>query len=267
MVAQQNNTLPNFDIAIVNYKTLELTKICLDLLKQHFDSGKLDPKRVRVFVVDNDSQDASLDYLRSQGWINLIERHVTEPEEGFAAHGKALDIILGKTAAPYLFLMHTDTFIYDPSIFERMLHFCMVDQNVGAVGCLHQLDRGRFRLAWRYVSRFFKHHYRRLMRALGLPARDPKPYREDYIKSFFALWNVQWMKQHQLTFFMQNRIPGYALQDIMPAKGCRIKIVSPSWLFKYLDHVEAGTVAIRASYDEMNRRIKRKKSILQKFEA
>ena len=38
-------------------------------------------------------------------------------------------------------------------------------------------------------------------------------------------------------------------------------------LFKFLDHVEAGTVGLRAGYTDLNRRVKRKKSILKKFEA
>jgi len=46
-------TQPKFSIAMVNYKTLELTKIALELLKKHFDSGELDSDRIDVWVVDN----------------------------------------------------------------------------------------------------------------------------------------------------------------------------------------------------------------------
>jgi hypothetical protein len=37
------------------------------------------------------------------------------------------------------------------------------------------------------------------------------------------------------------------------------------WLFKFLDHVEAGTVGLVAGYDDMNRRVKRKMAILKKI--
>ena len=84
----------SFSIGLVNYKTPELTKICLTLLKQHFDNGFLDVKHVQVWVVDNNSQDDSSDYLRSLDWIHLIERIPEGKEEGFAAHGKALNMIL-----------------------------------------------------------------------------------------------------------------------------------------------------------------------------
>jgi len=38
-------------------------------------------------------------------------------EEGFAAHGNGLDLIFKAINTDYLFLMHTDTFIYDPTVF------------------------------------------------------------------------------------------------------------------------------------------------------
>ena len=104
------------------------------------------------------------------------------------------------------------------------------------------------------------------MLSLGLKARDPKPYKEQYLKSFFALWDVQWMQQNQLTFFMQNCIPGYALQDIALAAGKQLHTVSPIQLFQYLDHVEAGTVGLVAGYDDMNRRVKRKQDLLKKYQ-
>lgn len=258
------DTYPNFSIALVNYKTLELTKICLTLLKQHFDNGLLDAKRVKVWVVDNDSQDGSTDYLRSLDWIHLIERVPAGKEKGFVAHGRALDMILAKTQDDYLFLMHTDTFIYEPAIFKDFLRRCST-QTV-AVGCREQVNRGYFRTSWRLFSRFLKHYSRRAKRKIGIQARDPKAWREQYIKSFFALWNVKWMKQHGYTFFMGDRIPSYALQEMLLKQGKHISLVSPMKLFKYLDHIEAGTVGLLLEYDEMNRRVKRKMKILKKID-
>lgn len=62
-------TQPNFSLVLVNYKTPDITRMCLELLRQHVQA-----QRIPVWVVDNDSADASLDYLRSLDWINLIER-------------------------------------------------------------------------------------------------------------------------------------------------------------------------------------------------
>lgn len=256
---------PDFAIVLVNYKTLELTKISLSLLKQHMDAALI-PATTQIWVVDNNSQDLSTDYLRSLNWINLIERNVTAKEEGFAAHGHALDLVLSKIDCQYLFLMHTDTFIYQPKIFEKLLSELMNKPNAVAIGCLEQLDRGYLRSYWRLVSRFCKHYSRRAVRFFGINGREPKPYKEQYIKSFFALWDVRWMKENNLTFFMQNRIPGYALQDIALKTGRKILHISAMQLFSYLDHVEAGTVGLVAGYDDMNRRVKRKLALLKKYQ-
>ena len=263
--APKNAIAVDFAIAMVNYKTLALTKISLSLLKQHIDAGAI-PKNTEIWVVDNDSNDDSTDYLRSLDWIHLIERKSVGKEQGFAAHGHALDLILEQINCPYLFLMHTDTFIYRPDVFALLLTQMQTDAKNVVVGCLEQLNRGYLRSGWRIVSRFCKYHYRTQMLQLGFKARDPKPYKEQYVKSFFALWNVQWMKQNKLTFMMQDRIPGYALQDKALETAYKIKLISPMKLFNYLDHAEAGTVGLVAGYDDMNRRIKRKLELLKKYQ-
>ena len=257
--------MPRFSIAIVNYKTPDLTKHCLSLLKKHFDSGALDINKVSVWVVDNDSQDESAAFLRAQNWIHLIERKPVQGEQGFAAHGAALDLILEKIDTDYIFLMHTDTLVYEPEVFVWMFKQCLSNEKIVTVGCLDQLNRGYIRTAWRIFSRFIKHYARRVKLRLGLNSKEPKPYLEKYIKSFFALWDVKQMRNHGLKFYMNERIPGYELQDVFLSKGYKVKTISPMRLFKFLDHVEAGTVSIVSGYSDANRRSKRKKSILNQL--
>lgn len=266
MSSSEIKECPNFSIALVNYKTFDLTKICLTLLKKHIDVWNLELGKVDVWVVDNDSKDESTDYLRSLDWIKLIERKSVGKEVGFVAHGNGLDLILEQVKTDFLFVMHTDTFIHDPSVFKYFLSYCQQDPTIAAVGCVHQLNRGYIRTAWRTLNGFFKYYNRRIKLAIGLQAREPKPFIEPYVKSFFALWNIKLMKQSGLTFLMENRIPGYALQDTFKQRGFKIKKVSPMKLFKYLDHVEAGTVGIVTGYSEQNRRVKRKKKLLKQLE-
>ena len=257
------NDSPRFAIAIVHYKTLELTKICLELLKKHFDNGDLDANNVEVWVVDNGSKDASSIYLQSLDWIRLITREPVPNEEGFAAHGAGLNLIFAQTKVDYVFLMHTDTFVYSPQVFNYMLNKCT--DNVAAVGCLEQINRGFLRTTWRVASRFCKHYLRRTKLALGLNSKDPKPYREIYIKSFFALWNAKIMREKGYAFMMQQRIPGYELQDLFNAQGYDLVTIPASKLFKFLDHVEAGTVGLNKGYNDLNRRVKHKTQILKKL--
>ncbi|MFW0754804.1 glycosyltransferase family 2 protein [Pseudomonas sp. H11T01] len=241
----------NYSIVLVNYKSLELTKTCLELLREG-----LQETGVPVFVVDNYSDDASSEYLRTLNWINLIERKSTTPEAGSVAHGRALDMALDHVETEYLFLLHTDTFIYDPTVFTLMISQCTGPREVAAVGCLEQLNRGMARSGWRLVSRFFKHYTRRGLRALGLNARSPKPFREVHLKSFCTLWNARLIKKHGLHFQMDDRNPGYELQDRMAALNYKISFLSPQTMFRYLDHIQSGTVSAMGGYAGNHRRIK-----------
>ncbi|WP_338525122.1 glycosyltransferase [Pseudomonas batumici] len=241
----------NFSIVLVNYKTPELTRTCLELLQT-----ALHGTDAPVFVVDNDSNDASLDYLRSLDWINLIERKGHAPEAGNAAHGRALDLALAEVETEYLFLLHTDTFIHDPEVFRLMLQRCSAPREVVAVGCLEQLNRGVVRSTWRLASRFVQHYTRRGLRAMGLDARTPKPFREKHLKSFCALWNARLIKQHGLRFHMNGGNPGYELQDRMTELGYGVECIAPRQLFRYLDHIQSGTVAALGGYGRNHRRVK-----------
>ena len=255
----QPGPLQPFNVVLVNYKTAAITKICLELLRE-----SLQGMPATVWVVDNDSADESLDYLRTLDWIRLIERHSAEKEAGHVAHGRALDLVLEKIDSDYLFLMHTDTFIYDAAIFDLMLEACKSDPQIFAAGCLEQINRGALRTTWRLSSRFAKHYVRRLKVTLGLSSREPKHFREIYLKSFFALWNARILKEHNLHFLMNERVPGYEAQDQLLAQGYRVSYLSPRRIFKYLEHIQAGTVAAAGTYGKQHRRTKTYQTILSK---
>jgi phosphoglycolate phosphatase-like HAD superfamily hydrolase len=51
-------------IIVPNYKTYELTKVCLRLLRKNTDLNHAD-----VIVVDNNSNDESTKYLKNQHWM------------------------------------------------------------------------------------------------------------------------------------------------------------------------------------------------------
>lgn len=249
-----------FSIVIVNYKTPEITKICLDLLHQHLGNSN-----VPIWVVDNYSADESTEYLRTLDWFNLIERTTTALEAGHIAHGKALDTALERACTDYLFLLHTDTFIFDKNVFSMMLNKCLKNPKVVAIGCVEQLKRGTTRTLWRFSSRLFKHYFRCMKLSMGLKSRDPKPYRETHLKSFCTLWNCKLIKQHGLHFSMDERVPGYTLQDRMIELGYAVELLSPRKIFSYLDHIQSGTVAAAGGYETTHRRTKMYNSILKRL--
>lgn len=251
---------PAFSVVLVNYKTPEITRICLELLRE--PAQRLG---FPVWVVDNDSADASTEYLRSLDWIRLIERKPGAGEPGFMNHGLALDLVLERADTDYLFLLHTDTFIHDPVIFEQMLAVCARDAKVVGVGCLDQIYRGQFRIYWRIATRFLKHYARRLKLALGLKSRPPKPWMEQYVKSFCSLWNIRFIRQQGWTFAMDGMTPSYAIQDRARAAGYRIALIPARKMFRHLDHIEAGTVAAIGGYGDQHRRTRKYLALLDKY--
>ena len=97
---------------IPNYKTLKVTKLCLRLLRKYTD-----PKKISIIVIDNDSQDESLKYLKSLKYITLIERKKKQDDTPSLSHARALDLALEKVTTPYVLSMHTDTFVKHPDPF------------------------------------------------------------------------------------------------------------------------------------------------------
>src|SRR4030042_3034176 len=93
-------------ICIVNYKTPDFIRLCLRSIR------KFTKYPYEVLVIDNDSHDESLDYLKSLGWIRLIERRAKEGESvGGYAHGAGLDLGLENCNTEFFVSMHSDTFV------------------------------------------------------------------------------------------------------------------------------------------------------------
>lgn len=179
------------------------------------------------------------------------------------AHGNALDVALEKIDSDFLFVLHTDTMIYDPHIFEIMMARCLVDPKVVGVGCVDQVYRGTLRTLWRIITRFIKHQIRRLKLTIGMTSRPPKPWIELHLKSFCALWNIRIIKERGLSFCMADRNPGYEMQDRLVAQGYRIEHLSSKKMFGYLDHIQSGTVAENGAYHKGHRRVKAYQAIME----
>lgn len=256
------NHKPSLSIALVNYKTPEITKICLDLIKK-----SVDVKEVPVFVVDNNSNDASLAYLKSLDWIYLLERKSTTDETGHMAHGCGLDMALEQVTTDFLLLLHTDTLIYDSKIIDVMLGKINSNPQIAAVGCLEQSYRTALASTYTWMRRAIKYYYRRMKMVFGIKTRAPILYYEIYLKSFCALWNVNIIKRHHLYFSMNKKIPGYEMQNVLSNLGYQFISIPPFEMFKYLDHIEAGTVSMVDKLSKKHKRIRNRDTIIKKYTA
>ena len=254
------NSIGNYSIVLVNYKSLEMTSICLDLLKI-----AVNPSEVPIWVVDNNSNDESLVYLKSLDWIHLIERISVDHERGYMAHGCALDMVLERITTPYFLLLHTDTFIHDPKIIDIMLSQITADDKVAAVGCREPELRSFSKNVGRVITRGAKYYFRKFKVVLGIKTRTPRPHYEIYLKSYCALWNVKIIKRHGMSFSLNNRTPSYEMQDRLPELGYRFVDVSAKVMFEHLDHIEKGTISATKGFRKDHRRINDYQEKLKKF--
>ena len=94
---------PTLSIIIPQYKTLELIRLCIRAIK-HF--SVLNPE---IIVIDNNSQDASTDYLKQVKNITLIENK--RKCSGADAHKLALDLGIKKARGKWILFFHSDSIV------------------------------------------------------------------------------------------------------------------------------------------------------------
>ncbi len=116
-------------ICMVNYKTPDMTRACLRSIRKHTHSLP------DVVVIDNDSRDSSLDYLKSLSWIRLIERHPETPDPtGGYAHGAALDLGLSLCQTEFFIALHSDAIVCRPDWLDYFLDGLRSDPGVACCG-------------------------------------------------------------------------------------------------------------------------------------
>jgi hypothetical protein len=74
---------------------------------------------------------------------------------------------------------------------------------------------------------------------------------------------VAFIKQHGFHFQMDKRNPGYELQDRMTALGYQVRFISPRKMFRYLDHIQSGTVSAMGGYARSHRRVRMYEQVTQ----
>jgi hypothetical protein len=111
-------------IIIVNYNTKHLLKDCLDSVIRN-----LTATRSEIIVVDNGSQDGSVEMLRREyPAVNLI---VNQDNQGFArANNQGIGIADGE----HILLLNSDTIVLDGAL-EKTLRFAKNRKEAGVIGC------------------------------------------------------------------------------------------------------------------------------------
>ena len=229
---------PVVTILIPNYKTLELTKLCLRLLRKHTDAQKM-----RVIIIDNDSQDASLDYLRTIKWIDLIERKAITGESPVQSHSRALDIALERVMTPYVLSIHTDTLVKHPAWLDFLINEMQKSSQTAGVGSWKLECKPRWQLFLKAIERQVQHIYYYLLRKTkhGLEGVGDNYF---YLRSHCAMYRTDLLKKLNLHFSDGDAVAGKIMHKRLIDAGYNMVFVQPEVLVRYLEHINHATVVL-----------------------
>ncbi len=175
-------------ICIVNYKTPDFTKLCLRSIRK-FTRYLYD-----VIVVDNDSQDESLEYLKSLGWIQLLQRDTSDDLGGGYSHGAALQLGLEQCNTEFFVSMHSDTFIQKNNWLTELIGYFNDDEGIACVGSGKIELTPQWRI-WLKKVTDFRTFKRKLLRE-----PDPQGKYRYYNRTICCLYRTDVLNKEKLSF-------------------------------------------------------------------
>jgi GT2 family glycosyltransferase len=119
---------PDLSIVIVNWNVCDLLRQCLDAVQQQTSSPSLPPIRLEIIVVDNASNDGSVEMIRSEFPDVIV---ITNRDNlGFTAgNNQGISAAHGR----YVLLLNPDTQVLDGA-FHTLIHYMDTHPGVGLVG-------------------------------------------------------------------------------------------------------------------------------------
>jgi len=248
---------PIVSILIPNYKTPEITKLCLRLLRKNTD-----PLKIRVIVIDNNSADESLDYLKTLSWIELIERKEKDNSPS-QSESRALDLALQRVDTPYVLAIHTDTMIRSPEWLDVLLAEFEKGPNIAGAGswkleekpsllkCIaKQLEyrlrivrytlTGNQRKAQKAYDQMDGGYYRLFDSADTPAAGQGKEYY--FLRSHCAMYRMDFLRKYNLSFSYGGETASKGMSKFLISKGHELVYLPARHLGDYLVHLNHATM-------------------------
>jgi GT2 family glycosyltransferase len=229
---------PIVTILIPHYKTLELTKLCLRLLRKQTDESK-----VRVIVIDNGSNDTSSDYLKTVKWVDLIVRQPAADVKPARAHSDALDEALAETTTPYVLSIHTDTFVKSPQWLHFLLAEIEADKKIAGVGSWKLEEKPLYK---RLAKKFERCWQLAWYKIIGKKDHQIVGVGDNYhyLRSHCAMYRTDLLKKFNLSFSEDDAVAGKGIHKKLVEHGYQMKFLPSETLIKYLCHVNHATMAL-----------------------
>lgn len=241
---------PKVTILIPNYKTPELTKLCLRLLRKYTT-----PQLAHFIVVDNDSQDESVRFLRTLKWIELIERPRIPGETGPMSHARALDVALAHVTTPYVLSIHTDTLVKHPQWLEYLLAQIESNPQVAGVGSWKLESKSLLQRIAKMIERRGQAIYYRLRNKKNhvLEGQDKNYY---YLRSHCALYRTDLLRKFMLSFADGEAVAGKVMHKKLLDQGYQMLFLTSEELGQYVDHINHATMVLNPQLGAREKTIK-----------
>jgi hypothetical protein len=258
---------PEVTVLVPNYRTPQVTRLCLRLLRRHTD-----PARARVLVVDNGSADESLDYLRGLSWIRLVERRPVAGESVAKAHARALDLGLAEVDTPFVLSIHTDTFVRRDDWLEALLGHLRASEAIGGVGSWKLEPRPPLKNAAKQVERAVQSVVFPLI-GRGYGKIEGLGENWYYLRSHCAMYRMEPIRRHHLRFDEgDDHTPaGKMMHRRLESLGYRMKFLTAGQLMRYIVHVNHATMVLNPDLGARRRTIvkgrQRLDAIFERLEA
>ncbi len=234
-----NSSKAEVTLLVPNYKTPDITRLCLRLLRRHTDSS-----RIHVIAIDNGSGggDESLDYLRSLNWIELIERQVVPGESPGASHAAALDMALERVTTPYVMSIHTDTFVLRDDWLDFLLKQIESDDNIAGVGSW----KLEVKPGWKLFLKKIEYAIQKVIYPIiGKELiTDGKGKHFHYLRSHLALYRTDLLQKYKISFGAGEETAGKILHKTLEDKGHEMVFIPSVELIKYAVHLNHATMIL-----------------------
>jgi len=233
-------------IGIVQYKTLDFTRLCLRSIRR-FTSYPYE-----IIVVDNDSDDESLDYLKTLKWIRLLQRKSEQGEPGGGyAHAAALDLALADCNTEFFVSLHSDVFVKRTGWLTDLIRYFGNDEKIACVGT------GKIELqpAWQI---WLKENIdvNALKRKL---LREPDPLQKFryFNRTIYSIYRTDVLRREGLTFLTGKKeglTAGRKLYFDLLDKGYKTIELPQRLVGKYVVHLAHATQAVNPQEFSLRRR-------------
>lgn len=245
-------------ICIVNYKTPLFTKVCLRSIRAFTNYP------YEVVVVDNDSRDESVEYLRSLKWIRLIERRPKPGEpRGSFDEGSAYNLGLADCNTEFYVVMHSDTFVLKQNWLTELIEYFNGDSACACVGS----DKIELEAGWQTMLK--KATDFKTMSRMIFPKPDPLGKFRYHNRTICCLYRTDVLHKENLSFLMDHDkgiTCGKKLYMELVDRGYKTVELPAKKMSQYIVHLTHATQIVNLKeFPLPEKRFKKWKRIINKI--